>query len=397
MLLLCRILFNMKLSQCSVASPIHYLGSDGNKQNPQTLQPHPKANAPPPIRSKPQLKSVTSYPVDSKRIAQEAALKSRGRFNTAQSSTNYSLLPPVHTDSPNRRSTELQSTSLTNVTHIDRGSSIDSEGSSMYNSSPSPPQKRLPHQPREPSNLTKFIGGSNVPIRMHRSVEVLPNAMEMTGLGEPNKSIKSRTIERGGRGLLRDNQFTPVHEADEMGVYSIPTDQPEGSEQVSSNTDTTAPALPLRNPVSSGTVHPSELTHPHSQESLSAAGWLDVNTIETPPQPRIVVNSQNSNNYVTLDTNSPELSDGDNKQIHTNHSPSHLQHRFREPSFDSEISKNSNQEVKKVKLQKLGKQSFGFSISDGNGNMGVFVKNVDSGSVAERGDLKPLDKLLAVS
>ena len=368
---------------------MHDMGSNSKKQNTQTLQSHHQANAPPPIRTKPQLKSVTSYPTDSHRIAQEAALKGLGRLSSAHGAINTNLPPPSHPDY--RKSTELWSTSLTNITHIDRGSSIDSEGSSMYNSSPSPPQKRVSHQPREPSNLTQFIGGSNVPIKHHRSAEVLPNSIEMTGLGESSKNVKSRTIERSSRGLLRDNQFTPVHEMDELGVYSIPMET-EGEGQLSPNAQTppenAAPALPHRNTVSSG-------THPHSQRSLSAAGWLDVSTKEPPPQPRIVVTAQTSN-YVTLDTKSAELSDGDNGQTNSNHSPGRIQYRSREPSFDSEI-KNSNQEVKKVKLQKLGKQSFGFSISDGNGNMGVFVKNVDSGSVAERGDLKPLDKLLAVS
>ena len=223
---------------------------------------------------------------------------------------------------------------------------------------------------------------------------MLPNAMDVTGVGDFNKNIKSRTIERGGRCLLRDNQFTPVHETDEMGVYSIPVDQLEEYDQVSAApADISAPELPRRNFLNNRTVQPSE---PHSQRSLSAAGWLDINIKEPPPQPRIVI-SQNSSNYVTLDTNSPDLSDGDTRHINTDHSPQHIQQRFREPSFDYELSKNSNQEVKKVNLHKLGKQSFGFSISDGNGNMGVFVKNVDSGSVAEKGNLKPLDRLLAVS
>ena len=315
--------------------------------------------------------------MDSYRLAQEAALRGRGRLHPNLHPLDQNLVNPhsPRTDFPNRKSTD-HSTSLTNITHIDRGSSIDSDGSSMYNSSPSPPQKKISRQPRETSNLTKFVAGTNVQLRMHRSVEVLPNVIEMTNIDQ-KKANKSRTMERVRTGL---SNFTPVHETDELGVYSIPLDE-ETHQDVTSQqipSDTSAPDLPRRNilPVN------------HSPRPSSDTTWLDVPTKLPPPQPRVVASSQNSSNYVTLNTNTEngDISPG-----------AQIQHRLRQPSFDSNISKNSNQEVTRVKLQKMDKQSFGFSISDGTGNMGVFVKNVDCGSVAEKGNLKPLDKLLSVS
>ncbi|KAI6661174.1 glutamate receptor-interacting protein 1 [Oopsacas minuta] len=372
--------------QCAVASPIPD-PRDRIKHDIQSVAPtHQTNHGPPPIRAKPQLNSVTSYPIDSYRLAQETALRGRGRIHPTQhplepSSLN-SHLP--HTDYSNRKSTDLHSTSLTNITHLDRGSSMDSEGSSMYNSSPSPPQKKVSHQPREPSNLTKFVGGTHVPVRLHRSVETLPNSIEMVTF-DPKKINKSRTMERGRTGI-RDCHFTPVHEMDELGVYSIPLDQ-EPNEALTDQQipdQSSAPALPRRNQ-----ALPSEQTQILSSRSVSGATWLDVPIKEAPPLPRIVATAQPSSNYVTLNT--------ENGHTDTNNSQIQIQQRFRQPSFDSDIKKHSNQEVMKVQLYKQEKQSFGFSISDGNGNMGVFVKNVDAGSAADRGDLKPLDKLLAIN
>eukprot|EP00800_Vazella_pourtalesii_P012329 TRINITY_DN2913_c0_g2_i5.p1 TRINITY_DN2913_c0_g2~~TRINITY_DN2913_c0_g2_i5.p1 ORF type:complete len:867 (-),score=220.48 TRINITY_DN2913_c0_g2_i5:132-2732(-) len=363
--------------QCAVATPVHD-PRDAVKQIPQPVAATQQTNGPPPIRAKPQLHPATSYPVDSYRLAQEAALRGRGRRHPNEQSLEQNPVNPhfPRTDFPNRKSTDLHSTSLTNITHMDRGSSIDSDGSSMYNSSPSPPQKKTSRQPRETSNLTKFVAGTTVPIRMHRSVEVLPNVVEVTNIDQ-KKTNKSRTMERGRTGL---GNFTPVHETDELGVYSIPLDEETHQEvtgpRVPSNTS--APALPRRN----------QIPVNHSPRPSQDTTWLDVPTKQPPPQPRLVASLQTSNNYVTLNTNT------ENGDINPG---AQIQHRLRQPSFDSNLSKNSNQEVTKVKLQKMDKQSFGFSISDGTGNMGVFVKNVDCGSVAERGNLKPLDKLLAIN
>ena len=331
-------------------------------------QPTRHTAGPPPTLSKPILNSASSLPSDPYRLAQEAALKGRSRLYPVNQAPQMNLANFPNTSvapitNLNRKSIEMQSTSLTNITHMDAGSSIDSDCSSMYNSSPAPSVRSYQRFQREPSNLTRFLGGTSEPVRMHRSVEVLPDSFEIMGLSEAGKKTalsKARTIERGGG--LRECQFPPVHEAEESGTYSLPLEQSPGQDP--------APTLPRRNANPISPAHRKQASQPtdqltrqqsHPLRPTSSSGWLNNQSLEPPPLPRVI----SGGNYLTPDSSVSE--------------------------------KNANQEVKRIQLHKLAKQSYGFSISDDPVNLGVFVKNVDSGSVAERGDLKPLDKLIAVS
>lgn len=356
--------------------------------------------------------------VDQSKLAMEAVMRTRGRsLNRPINHDPDKHYAPLMTQNRSNSTSEGPSTSLTNITQTEPNSSADS-GSIAYNFSP--PTSIHQQYARIINNNTATLNDRqpSVPTNnpsniLHHSQEYRTNNIELNPLKQNHQEGEgTQTLDRTGRKMVnKETLFTTVPEISENGsiqeTMKLPLNRPAPMLDIIPSAHT---SVLDRNKIQLTNPTPAQIP---KNRSKSVASWLELpeDNSSRSQNPRStsasveISKAKGTEHYNPLNIRyekqdmSP-ISQASTKTLTLSNGTIKSNNNYNATNNGTVTAsdlKQNNQELKKIIIQKSQLSGYGFSITDKAKLDGIFVKSVEPNGAAQRGGMKPHDRILSVS